>query len=131
MVLHRPVELADVYISNPKPLLKGIEFRAEAAHSRRASEITDILEAVVGGKTRKIAIAREVGASVLYRNLSNIAHHFPEADLDLARDIFRRDRNIEVGLFQRVRKPGHLLRFGFLQEYNIGIGVATLMFQRS
>ncbi len=46
-----------------------MQFRAEAAHSRRASEITDILEAVVGGKTRKIAIAREVGASVLYHSL--------------------------------------------------------------
>ena len=51
------------------PFLRGIEFRADAAHSRRASEITDILEAVVAGKVREIAIAREVGDSVLYRSL--------------------------------------------------------------
>jgi hypothetical protein len=46
------------------PFLRGIEFRADAVHSRRASAITDILEAVVAGKVRGIAIAREVGDSV-------------------------------------------------------------------
>jgi hypothetical protein len=50
------------------PVLKGIEFRADGAHSRRASEITNILEAVVAGKAREIAMAREVGDSVLYRS---------------------------------------------------------------
>jgi hypothetical protein len=49
------------------PFLRGIKSHADTSHSRRASEITDILEAVVAGKVREIAIAREVGDSVLYR----------------------------------------------------------------
>jgi hypothetical protein len=61
--------IKDVHINNPKPpFLRRIEFRADAAHSRTASEITDILEAVVAGKAREIAIAREVGDSVLYHS---------------------------------------------------------------
>jgi hypothetical protein len=47
----------------------GIEFRSDAAHSRKTSETTDILEAVVSGKTREIATVREVGDSVLYHSL--------------------------------------------------------------
>jgi hypothetical protein len=50
------------------PLLRGIEFHTDAAHSRTASEITDILKAVVAGKVREIAIAREVGDGVLYHS---------------------------------------------------------------
>jgi hypothetical protein len=50
--------IKDVHINYPSPLLKGIEFSADAAHSRRASEIADILEAVVAGKVREIAIAQ-------------------------------------------------------------------------
>jgi hypothetical protein len=38
----------------------GSKFRADATHSRRASEITGILEAVVARKAREIAIARAV-----------------------------------------------------------------------
>jgi hypothetical protein len=34
----------------------GIEFRADSADSRRASEITDTLKSVVVGKAREIAI---------------------------------------------------------------------------
>jgi len=51
------------------PFLREIEFRADAAHSRRVSQISDILKAVVAGKVREIAIAREVGDSVLYHSL--------------------------------------------------------------
>src|ERR1700734_1644296 len=50
-------------------------FCADAVHSRRAFEITDILEAVVSGKVRGIAIAREVSDSVLYHSLSELAIH--------------------------------------------------------
>jgi hypothetical protein len=46
----------------------GIEFPADEVHPRRASEITDILQAVVAGTVREIAIAREVGDSVLYHS---------------------------------------------------------------
>ena len=55
------------------PFLREIEFRADAAHSRRVSQISDILKAVVAGKVREIAIAREVGDSVLYHSLSGLA----------------------------------------------------------
>jgi hypothetical protein len=48
----------------------GDRIRANTAHPRRASEITDILEAVAAGRFREIAIAREVGDSVLYHALS-------------------------------------------------------------
>jgi hypothetical protein len=35
--------IKDVHINNPKvPILRGMEFRADTAHSRRASEIRDI-----------------------------------------------------------------------------------------
>jgi len=51
----------------------GSKFRADATHSRRAAEITDILEAVVAGKAREIAIARAVGDSVLYHSLLGLA----------------------------------------------------------
>ena len=57
------------------PFLREIEFRADAAHSRRVSQISDILKAVVAGKVREIAIAREVGDSVLYHSLSELAIH--------------------------------------------------------
>src|ERR1700722_15751823 len=46
--------IKDVHINSPKPFLKEIEFRADAAHSLRASEITDILEAVVAGKLGRL-----------------------------------------------------------------------------
>jgi hypothetical protein len=49
-------------------LLRGLEFRAAVAHSRRASEITDILKAVMAGKALRIAITREVGDNVLYHS---------------------------------------------------------------
>ena len=66
--------LKDVHINSSEPLLKRtIEFRADAAHSRAAPEMTDILEAVVAGKVREIAIAREVGDSVLYHSLIPMA----------------------------------------------------------
>jgi hypothetical protein len=55
------------------PFLREIEFRADAAHSRRVSQISDILKAVVAGKVREIAIAREVGDSVLYHSLNGLA----------------------------------------------------------
>ncbi len=58
--------IKDVHINNPKRLLKAIEFRVDAAHSRGASELMDILEAVVAGKVRETAIEREVGDSVLW-----------------------------------------------------------------
>jgi hypothetical protein len=51
---------------------RGIKLRAETSRSRRASEITDILAAVVAGKVRDIAIAREVGDSVLCRSLPGL-----------------------------------------------------------
>jgi hypothetical protein len=54
--------------------LRGIELRVDAAHSRRASEITDILEEVVAGKVREIASARDVSDSVLYYLLSGLAN---------------------------------------------------------
>jgi hypothetical protein len=62
--------MKNVHINNPKPLLKAIEFRVDAAHSRGASELMDILEAVVAGKVRETAIEREVGDSVLYHSLA-------------------------------------------------------------
>src|SRR6266567_1526036 len=65
--------IKDVHINNPKPLLKAIEFRVDAAHSRGASELMDILEAVVAGKVRETAIEREVGDSVLYHSLIELA----------------------------------------------------------
>lgn len=54
------------------PFLREIEFRADAAHSRRVSQTSDILKAVVAGKVREIAIAREVGDSVLYHSLLGV-----------------------------------------------------------
>ena len=60
--------IKDVHINNPKPLLRGLEFRAAVAHSRRASEITDILKAVVAGNALRIAVTREVGDNVLYHS---------------------------------------------------------------
>jgi len=65
--------IKDVHINNPSPFLIGIGFRADAADSRRASEITDIVKSVVAGNAREIAIAREVGDSVLYHALSEPA----------------------------------------------------------
>ena len=55
-----PIQLAndkDV-INNPKTLLKGDRIRSGPARSRRASRIAEILETVVAGKVREIAIAR-------------------------------------------------------------------------
>jgi len=52
-------------------VLRGVEFRADAPHSHRTSEIKDILEVVVVGEAREIAIAREVGDSVLYHSQSD------------------------------------------------------------
>ena len=49
--------------------LRGIEFRADAGSF---AQITDIFEAVVAGKVREIAIAREVGDSVLCRSLPGL-----------------------------------------------------------
>jgi hypothetical protein len=50
------------------PFLRGIEFHGPFA------QITDILEAVVAGKVREIAIASEVGDSVLYHSLNGLAY---------------------------------------------------------
>jgi hypothetical protein len=36
--------IKNVHINNPKPFLRRNEFRADAAHSRRAFGITGILE---------------------------------------------------------------------------------------
>jgi hypothetical protein len=41
--------------------------------SRRASRIINILETIVSGKVREIAIALEVGDSVLYHSLLGLA----------------------------------------------------------
>jgi hypothetical protein len=65
--------IKDAHINNPKPLLKGDRIRAGPARSRRASRIADILETVVAGKVREIAIARNVGDSVLYHSLIGLA----------------------------------------------------------
>jgi hypothetical protein len=62
--------IKDVHINNPKPLLKGDRIRAGPARSRSASRIADILETVVAGKVREIAIARGFGDNVLYHSLS-------------------------------------------------------------
>ena len=45
-------------INNPKTLLKGDRIRAGPARSRRASRIAEILETVVAGRVREIALAR-------------------------------------------------------------------------
>ena len=74
------------------PFLREIEFRADAAHSRRVSQISDILKAVVAGKVREIAIAREVGDSVHYHKLSTPS---PRSRL-LARNDFRVARDLGV-----------------------------------
>ena len=49
------------------------------------SENTGILEAVVAGKAREIAIAREVGDSVLYHSLFGLANPH-EVSRSLLRD---------------------------------------------
>lgn len=58
-----------------------IEFRADTAHAHGASEMTDILEAVVPAKILEIAIAREVSDSVqqqrLPMNATSIAPSLP------------------------------------------------------
>ena len=53
-----------------RPILKGNRIPC-----RRGSfaQITDISEAVAAGKVREIAIAREVGDSVLYHSLFGLA----------------------------------------------------------
>ena len=48
------------------PFLRKIEFRADSA------QITDIIEAVVAGKIRGIAIARDLGDCILYRSLRGV-----------------------------------------------------------
>ena len=42
------------------PFSGGLKFRADTAHSRRASPITDIVEGVAAGKLREIALVREL-----------------------------------------------------------------------
>jgi hypothetical protein len=60
--------IKDLTSAIPSPLLTGDRIR-------RASEISDILKAVVAGKVREIAIAREVGDSVLYHSLFESARN--------------------------------------------------------
>ena len=71
--------IKDVHINNPKrSLLREIEFRADTAHSRRASEIADILEAVAAGKVREIAISPKLAiASFIIHYLGKTAVQFP------------------------------------------------------
>jgi hypothetical protein len=57
--------IKDVHINNPKPLLKGIEFRVYVAHSQESFRDYGYFEAVVAGKVREMR-SREVGDSVLY-----------------------------------------------------------------
>jgi hypothetical protein len=69
---HRPdlCMIKDVNINNLNTLLNGDRIRCPATDSGSASQIADILKAVVAGKVREIAIACEVGDSVLYQSLS-------------------------------------------------------------
>jgi hypothetical protein len=62
--------IKDVHINNPKPLLNGDRIPFRTGSFAQSFRITDILETVVAGKVREIAIAREVGDSVLYHSLS-------------------------------------------------------------
>lgn len=57
----------------PSPVLKGVAFRPDAAHSRGACEIADILDAVAARKAREISLSREVGDTVLYHSRSTKA----------------------------------------------------------
>jgi hypothetical protein len=63
---HQPSQAASFY---------GDRIRAHTAHPRRTAGIMNILEAVAAGRFREIAIAREVGDSVLYHSLSELAIH--------------------------------------------------------
>ena len=51
-----------------------MKFRVGTSHSRWASEITDILEAVVAGKVREIVTGGEVGDGVLYHSPFKLAN---------------------------------------------------------
>ena len=80
----------DVHINNPKrSLLREIEFRADMALPRRASEITDILEVVGAGKPPKIAISPKLAiASFIIHYLGWQAvrrRHMRESRLNLTR----------------------------------------------
>ena len=56
-----------------RPIVKGDRVGAGPAGSRRASRIAGILETVVAGKVREIAIAHDVGDSVLYHPAPQLA----------------------------------------------------------
>jgi hypothetical protein len=66
--------IKDVHINNPeRPFQRGSNSESIRLNRAERSKITKIVKPVATGKVRKIVIAREVGDSVLYRNLSNIA----------------------------------------------------------
>jgi hypothetical protein len=66
--------IKDVHINNPKPLLEGGSNSCRTgSFAQSFPDCRYILETVVAGKVREIAIARNVGDSVLYHSIIGLA----------------------------------------------------------